>query len=213
MPRAQSCCPRTNPHERRRPYERAIRSGDVSVHRHRGVDAAVGDRRRGDACGTGSPRRALREAIASRRVGSSNTPATGYARHSRRPALPSTLQLPRSEHWSCRFGWASRRAKPNCATTTTSAPALNRAARVMACGHGGQILIDGATAGLLTGVDLLDLGPRRLRDIAKPVYMFQVRAAGVADRFPAPEDTRPDAGKPTRRTPQVSSDANPNSPN
>ena len=27
---------------------------------------------------------------------------------------------------------------------------LNRAARVMAAGHGGQILVDGLTAGLLT---------------------------------------------------------------
>src|SRR5215212_9867088 len=32
--------------------------------------------------------------------------------------------------------------------------ALNRAARVMAAGHGGQILLDGATAGLLSDVDL-----------------------------------------------------------
>ncbi len=35
---------------------------------------------------------------------------------------------------------------------------LNRAARVMAAGHGGQILLDGATAELLSGVELLDLG-------------------------------------------------------
>jgi hypothetical protein len=61
---------------------------------------------------------------------------------------------------------------------------LNRTARVMAAGHGGQILLDGATAGLLTGVDLVDLGPRRLRDIAKPVAMFQVRAPGLAADFP-----------------------------
>src|SRR6476620_8973893 len=45
---------------------------------------------------------------------------------------------------------------------------LNRTARVMAAGHGGQILIDGTTAGLLSGVDLMSFGPRRLRDIAKP---------------------------------------------
>ena len=50
---------------------------------------------------------------------------------------------------------------------------LNRAARVMAAGHGGQILLDGATAELLTGVDLVDLGPRRLRDIARPVNCFR----------------------------------------
>ena len=35
---------------------------------------------------------------------------------------------------------------------------LNRAARVMAAGHGGQILVDAPTAGLLSGVDLIDLG-------------------------------------------------------
>jgi class 3 adenylate cyclase len=44
-------------------------------------------------------------------------------------------------------------------------PVLNRAARVMAAGHGGQILVADSTAGLLSGVDLLDLGPRRLRDV------------------------------------------------
>ena len=63
-------------------------------------------------------------------------------------------------------------------------PVLNRAARVMAAGHGGQILLDGATAGLLSGVELMDLGPRRLRDIAKPVDVFQVRAAGLRTEFP-----------------------------
>ena len=43
---------------------------------------------------------------------------------------------------------------------------LNRAARVMAAGHGGQILVAESTATLLTGVDLLDLGSRRLRDVS-----------------------------------------------
>ena len=62
---------------------------------------------------------------------------------------------------------------------------LNRAARVMAAGHGGQILLDGSTAGLLRGVDLLDLGSRRLRDIAQPVQVFQVRAAGLQTEFAA----------------------------
>ncbi|MFN0091272.1 MAG: hypothetical protein ACKVWR_13550 [Acidimicrobiales bacterium] len=36
-------------------------------------------------------------------------------------------------------------------------PALNRAARVMAAGHGGQILVAGSTASLLDGVELVDL--------------------------------------------------------
>ena len=42
---------------------------------------------------------------------------------------------------------------------------LNRAARVMAAGHGGQILVADSTAVLLSGIDLVDLGPRRLRDV------------------------------------------------
>jgi len=61
---------------------------------------------------------------------------------------------------------------------------LNRTARVMAAGYGGQILLDGATAELLNGVDLIDFGPRRLRDIAKPVHTFQVRAPGLHTEFP-----------------------------
>jgi predicted ATPase len=61
---------------------------------------------------------------------------------------------------------------------------LNRAARVMAAGHGGQILLAESTAGLLSGVDLVDLGPRRLRDLPMPVGVFQVRAAGLRVEFP-----------------------------
>src|SRR5271154_2510550 len=62
---------------------------------------------------------------------------------------------------------------------------LNRAARVMAAGHGGQILVADSTAGLLSGVDLVDLGPRRLRDLPTPIAVFQVRAAGLRMEFPA----------------------------
>jgi predicted ATPase len=62
---------------------------------------------------------------------------------------------------------------------------LNRAARVMAAGHGGQVLLADSTAVLLSGVDLLDLGPRRLRDVPRAVGLFQVRAPGLATDFPA----------------------------
>ena len=41
---------------------------------------------------------------------------------------------------------------------------LNRAARVMAAGHGGQVLLDGTTAGLCSSIELIALGSRRLRD-------------------------------------------------
>jgi predicted ATPase len=63
-------------------------------------------------------------------------------------------------------------------------PALNRAARVMAAGHGDQILLADSTAELLTGVDVLDLGPRRLRDLPGAIRIFQVRAEGLREKFP-----------------------------
>src|ERR1700760_4452533 len=61
---------------------------------------------------------------------------------------------------------------------------LNRAARVMAAGHGGQILLADSTAGLLSGLDLHDLGVRRLRDVPMPVGVFQVQADGLCTNFP-----------------------------
>jgi hypothetical protein len=61
---------------------------------------------------------------------------------------------------------------------------LNRAARVMAAGHGGQVLLADSTAGLLTGVNLVDLGPRRLRDVSVPIGLFQVQAPGLRTDFP-----------------------------
>jgi hypothetical protein len=62
--------------------------------------------------------------------------------------------------------------------------ALNRAARVMAAGHGGQIVLIESTASLLSGVELVDLGPRRLRDLPTAVGVFQVRAPGLRVDFP-----------------------------
>jgi class 3 adenylate cyclase len=57
-------------------------------------------------------------------------------------------------------------------------PALNRAARLMMLGHGGQILCSATTAGVVEGSGLVDLGMHRLRDLSEPVRLFQV-GAGV----------------------------------
>ena len=77
---------------------------------------------------------------------------------------------------------------------------LNRAARVMAAGHGGQILVADSTAGLLGGVDLVDLGPRRLRDVPNPITVFYVQTPGLRTDFPplrtldaSPGNLRPSA--------------------
>src|SRR5437868_10314346 len=66
---------------------------------------------------------------------------------------------------------------------------VNRAARVAAAGHGGQVLITQATATLARadlrdGLSLRDLGEFRLKDLANPERLFQlVIGGGVAD-FP-----------------------------
>ena len=66
---------------------------------------------------------------------------------------------------------------------------LNRCARLMAAGHGGQALVSGATA-LLVGEDLpdgcalVDLGEHRLRDLARPVRIFQLTGPGLRADFP-----------------------------
>ncbi len=87
---------------------------------------------------------------------------------------------------------------------------LNRAARVMAAGHGGQILVADSTAGLLGGVQLLDLGQRRLRDLSTSVGVFQVLAEGLATAFPplrtldaTPGNLRPQVGSLIGRGPEL----------
>jgi predicted ATPase/class 3 adenylate cyclase len=68
-------------------------------------------------------------------------------------------------------------------------PVLNRAARIMSLAHGGQIVVSHATEelvgdGLASGVELLDLGEHRLRDLDRPERVFQVTAPGLTCEFP-----------------------------
>jgi predicted ATPase/class 3 adenylate cyclase len=77
--------------------------------------------------------------------------------------------------------------------------ALNRVARLLAIGHGGQVLLSGAATELAMGrlppgTSLRDLGPHRLKDIARPEPVHQLVATGLTDSFPALR------GEPVRRT-------------
>jgi hypothetical protein len=76
--------------------------------------------------------------------------------------------------------------------------AVNLAVRVMAACHGGQILVTGAPAALLRGVELVDVGVHQLPGIGEPVQLFQVRAEGVAGGVPAPADGRRPALEPAQ---------------
>ena len=53
---------------------------------------------------------------------------------------------------------------------------VHLAARVAACGHGGQVLISEATHALIDGVLLTDLGEHRLKDIEGAVSIYQLGA-------------------------------------
>src|SRR5215469_14101505 len=66
---------------------------------------------------------------------------------------------------------------------------IHRAARVAAVGHGGQVLVSAATAGLLgdsmpAGASVRDLGVHRLKDLSRPEQIFQLEADGLATAFP-----------------------------
>jgi predicted ATPase/class 3 adenylate cyclase len=53
--------------------------------------------------------------------------------------------------------------------------AVNRAARLMAVGHGGQVICSSATADLADmEIALVDLGEHRLRDLDRPMHVFQI---------------------------------------
>ncbi len=66
---------------------------------------------------------------------------------------------------------------------------VHRASRICAAGHGGQILLSNATAGVvedldLDGVRLQDLGEHRLKDLKRPQRLYQLSADGLPSQFP-----------------------------
>ncbi|MGH2524996.1 MAG: adenylate/guanylate cyclase domain-containing protein, partial [Anaerolineales bacterium] len=66
---------------------------------------------------------------------------------------------------------------------------LNRVARIMSAGHGGQILLSEAAAELArddwpAGIRLRDLGQHRVKGMAQPEHLFQVVAPDLPADFP-----------------------------
>jgi YVTN family beta-propeller protein len=68
--------------------------------------------------------------------------------------------------------------------------AVHRAARIGAAGHGGQILVSQATQTLLEDEEedlhifLNDLGEQRLKDLDRPVRLYQAATEGLPAEFP-----------------------------
>src|ERR687894_2196114 len=68
-------------------------------------------------------------------------------------------------------------------------PPVNRVARLLSAGHGGQVLLSTATQELVRdalpeGTKLRYLGERRLRDLARPERIFQLAASDLPSEFP-----------------------------
>jgi predicted ATPase/class 3 adenylate cyclase len=64
--------------------------------------------------------------------------------------------------------------------------AVNRAARLGAVGHGGQVLLSSATRELVVNAfELRDLGEHRLKDLAQPEHVYQLVADGLGTDFPS----------------------------
>lgn len=68
-------------------------------------------------------------------------------------------------------------------------PPLNRCARLLSTGHGGQVLVSLTTEQLLseslpTDVELVDLGEHQLRDLDRKERIFQVAHPELASDFP-----------------------------
>lgn len=68
-------------------------------------------------------------------------------------------------------------------------PTLNRAARLMSVGHGGQILLSFTTADLVRdelpqGTTLRDLGEHRLKDLVRSEHVFQLSHSALPLDFP-----------------------------
>jgi predicted ATPase/class 3 adenylate cyclase len=75
-------------------------------------------------------------------------------------------------------------------------PAVNRTARIMAAGHGGQVLLSAsaevvAREGMPAGASLLDLGEHRLKDLGRPEHVFQLVHADLVSSFPPLAVARP----------------------
>jgi predicted ATPase/class 3 adenylate cyclase len=66
---------------------------------------------------------------------------------------------------------------------------VHRASRIAGAGHGGQILVSEATRGLAAsmvpeGVEFLDLGLHRLKDLPAPERLYQIKHPDLRETFP-----------------------------
>ena len=195
------------------PGGRPFRGGDVLIHRHRGLDP-VGGRRTPDGRQLRRPlmTNSLRSAIHSH--GLWLFKHTGYgvcaAFASARSAVHAAVVTQRELQLPVRMGLATGEAELRGGDyfgggTQSRRPGDGRRARQS--DPAGRF--DGKPA---SGIDLLDLGRRRLRDLPTAVGVFQVRGTRAARRVSAAARHRRWCRQSTARRRPVSSGAKPRSP-
>jgi predicted ATPase/class 3 adenylate cyclase len=115
-----------------------------------------------------------------------------------RDALTAAIEAMRAlqvQRWPDEIGEVRVRMALHCGDAIAHdgdyfGPTLNRVARLLAIGYGGQILLTAAAAQMLEGtplegVVLRDLGSHRLRDLRQAEPTFQAMAEGLRASFPA----------------------------
>ena len=122
-------------------------------------------------------RRVIREAFGAH--GGVEVDTQGDAFFAAFPTAPGALQAAAdareglaSEPISVRIGLHT--GSPHVAEEGYVGVDVHRAARIAACGHGGQVLVSASTAALVDTTDLRDLGEHRLKDLSAPERIYQL---------------------------------------
>jgi len=89
----------------------------------------------------------------------------------------------------CRVRMGMHTGEPTVGDEGYHGLGVHRAARIMAAGHGGQILLSQATCSVLEddelpGIGLHDLGQHRLKDLDRPEHIYQLDIEGLPQEFP-----------------------------
>jgi class 3 adenylate cyclase/tetratricopeptide (TPR) repeat protein len=97
----------------------------------------------------------------------------------------------------CRVRMGLHTGEPTLGEDGYHGMVMHRGARIADAANGGQILLSSTTAELLhddlpTGISLLGLGERQLKDIDRPERLYQLVVDGLRTEFPAPR-TKPTA--------------------
>jgi class 3 adenylate cyclase len=106
-------------------------------------------------------------------------------------AVQAAVELQRARATSRRpsVRLAVHAGEADCRAGNYYGTTVNVAARIRSAAHGGQILVSRVVAdlaGRVEGLSFRGLGAHRLRDLACPVELYQVCAAGIPAEFPAP---------------------------